>query len=128
MNSFERTCFNLLGHRMKSKRADYVKLRNDLMQARITTPFEAYLATAYVTSVAVGLIFAVIIGFLTYFLRLPEMIVYRGALPAVFVALSDYRLLIGTIVITIFSLAIFGGITYMIFMVYPGISAGDRRR
>ncbi len=128
MNGFERFCFNLLGPRMKAKRADYLKMRNDMMSARMGTPFEAYMATAYVSSVAVGLVAALLIGCVTYLLRVPEMITYRGAVPEFLYALSDYRLLLGTIIITAFSLAIFGGITYLIFLVYPGITAGERRR
>jgi len=128
MNSFERFCFNLIGHGLKEKRGDYISLRNDLMGARITTPFEAYLATAYVSSVAVGLAAAVVIGLLTYLLRVPEMIVYRGAVPGFLYALNDHKMLLGTIVITVISLLVFGGLTYLIFLLYPGIRAGERRR
>jgi len=128
MNSYERLCFNLIGHGLKQKRGDYISLRNDLMGARMNTPFEAYLATAYVSSVAVGLVAAALIGLLTYLLRVPDMIVYRGAVPEVFYALNDYKMLLGTIVITVISLLIFGGITYLIFLLYPGIQAGERRR
>lgn len=94
----------------------------------MNTPFEAYLATAYVSSIAVGLVAAVLIGLLTYFLRVPEMITYRGAVPEFIYALNDYKLIIGTIIITILSLLIFGGIVYLIFLLYPGIQAGERRR
>lgn len=94
----------------------------------MNTPFEAYLATAYISAVVVGLVAAVLIGLLTYLLRIPDMITYRGAVPEVFYALNDYKLLIGTAVITALSLLIFGGITYLIFLLYPGIQAGDRRR
>lgn len=31
-----------------------LSLRNDMVGARMTTPFEAYLATAYVTSIMVS--------------------------------------------------------------------------
>jgi len=128
MNGYERFCFNLIGHNYKAKRADFVSLRNDLVGARMNTPFEAYLATAYISAVVVGLVAAVLIGLLTYLLRIPDMITYRGAVPEVFYALNDYKLLIGTAVITALSLLIFGGITYLIFLLYPGIQAGDRRR
>jgi flagellar protein FlaJ len=128
MNSFERFCFNLIGRRMKKKRADYVSLRNDILGARMRTPFEAYLATAYISSIIVGLLFALVIGVVSWLFRIPEMITYKGALPASIVAFSDYRLIIGTLVLTIFSLLIFGGITYAIFLIYPGIIAGERRR
>ena len=55
MNSYERFCFNLLGKRMKAKREDYSQLRNDIISARLKTPFEVYLSTAFVSSILVGL-------------------------------------------------------------------------
>lgn len=113
---------------MKVKRADYLSLRNDMMGARMKIPFEAYLSTAYVTSILVGLVAALFIGIVSYLLKIPEMIKYQGQLPEFIVALSDLRLLFGTIVIVIFSLCVFGGITYLIYMLYPGILAGERRR
>ncbi|MBN1194981.1 MAG: type II secretion system F family protein [Methanomicrobiaceae archaeon] len=128
MNSYERFCFNIIGNRMKVKRADYLSLRNDMMGARMKIPFEAYLSTAYVTSILVGLVAALFIGIVSYLLKIPEMIKYQGQLPEFIVALSDLRLLFGTIVIVIFSLCVFGGITYLIYMLYPGILAGERRR
>jgi flagellar protein FlaJ len=128
MNSYERFCFNLLGNRMKAKRVDYLSLRKNMMGARMTVPFEAYLSTAYCTSFVVGAIAAVIIGVISYLFRIPEMVKYHGTLPAFIVELSDYRLLFGTIIIFIFSLLVFGGITYLIYLLYPGIVAGERRR
>lgn len=113
---------------MKEKRSNYIDLRNNMMGARMTIPFEAYLATAYVTSIIVGLIAAAIIGIFSWLFRIPEMIEYKGAVPESIYALSDYRLIIGTVVITIFSLLVFGGITYFIYLMLPGIKAGERRR
>ena len=54
MNGYERFCFNLLGRDLKARRGEYIDLRNDLTGARMNTPFEAYLATAYVSSIAVA--------------------------------------------------------------------------
>jgi flagellar protein FlaJ len=128
MNSIERFCFNLLGKRMKAKREDYAQLRNDIISARLKTPFEVYLSTAYVSSVVVGLGAAVVIGFFSWILKLPNLIKYKGAVPGPLVALTPHSLLIGTIIITVFSLLIFGGITYAVFLLYPGLEAGNRRR
>jgi flagellar protein FlaJ len=128
MNSYERFCFNLIGHRLKRKREDYLSLRNDMMGARMTTPFEAFLSTAYVSAFLVGAVTALLIGLFSYVFRVPEMVKYRGTLPEFIVALSDYRLIFGTVVIFLFSLLVFGGITYLIFLFYPGILAGERRR
>lgn len=128
MNGFERFSFNLLGQRAKVKRDEFVELRSDLVQARMKTPFEAYLATAYVSSILVGLVMAFLIGGITYLFNIPSMITYKGALPSFFIGLSEYRLLIGTTLAVILSLLIFGGITYFSFLIYPKVAAGNRRR
>jgi archaeal flagellar protein FlaJ len=128
MNSIERFAFNLLGNRMKAKREEYSQLRNDLISARFKTPFEVYLATAYISAVVVGLGAAAFIGFFSWILKLPTLIKYKGAVPGPLVALSAHSLLIGTVAITIFSLLVFGGLTYAAFIMYPGIEAGNRRR
>jgi archaeal flagellar protein FlaJ len=113
---------------MKAKRDDYVTLRNDLLSARFKTPFEVYLSTAYVSSIIVGLSAALLIGIVTWIFQLPMLIKYNGEVPEIVVGLSAYSLLIGTIFITIFSLLVFGGLTYLVFMLYPGLEAGNRRR
>jgi flagellar protein FlaJ len=113
---------------MKAKRESYVTLRNDLMSARFKTPFEVYLSTAYVSSIVVGLSAALVIGIITWIFQLPTLITYKGEVPEFLVGLSAYSLVIGTIVITIFSLLVFGGLTYLVFMLYPGLEAGNRRR
>jgi flagellar protein FlaJ len=128
MNSYERFCFNLLGKRMKGKRDKYLQLRSDLVSARSTTPFEVYISTALVSSVLVGLGMAVVIGVFTYLLNIPNLILYKGQVPQSIVELSKYSLLLGTIFAIIFSLLFFGGFTYIAFLVYPNIIAGDRRR
>jgi flagellar protein FlaJ len=128
MNSFERVSFNLLGNRMKGKRDEYAQLRNDLISARFKTPFEVYLSTAFVSSILVGFGMAAVIGLITWVLKLPTLIQYKGAVPGFLVALSAHSLVIGTVVITIFSLLVFGGLTYVAFLVYPSIEASNRCR
>ncbi len=128
MNRYQRLCFNLIGERLKEKRDDFLYLRNDMMRARMTVPFEAYLSTAYVTSALVGLIFGVLIGFITYALRLPDRIVYYGSMPDFIVALNPFKALIGGVIVMVLSLIIFGGITYALFLIYPGIMVGERKR
>lgn len=128
MNSYHRFCFKILGERLKKKRAEHVELRNNLLRARITVPFEAYLASAYITSFVVGIVAALVLGIFSYLFRIPEMITYKGTLPDVFIELSEYRLIFGTAAAVVLSLLIFGGLTYVIFIVYPSIHAGERRR
>lgn len=128
MNSYERVCFNILGERMKEKRDDYLFLRNDMMRARMTVPFEAYMSTAYITSVVVGLVFGLLVGFITYILRLPDLLVYYGQVPGFLMALNPFKVLIGAVIVMVVCLLVFGGITYAIFLIYPGIMAGERKR
>lgn len=128
MNSYERFCFNLLGKQMKARREDYAQLRNNLISARLKTPFEVYLSTALVSSAIVGLGAAFFIGLISWLLKLPTLIKYKGAVPSFLVALNPYSLVLGTIFLTIFSLIVFGGITYAIFLFYPAVEAGNRRR
>jgi flagellar protein FlaJ len=128
MNSYERFCFNLLGKRMKGQREQYAQLRSDLISARFKTSFEGYLSTAFVSSVIVGFCAAVVIGLFTWILKLPTLIKYKGSGPGPLVALSVHSLLLGTIGITIFSLLVFGGLTYVAFIMYPGLEAGNRQR
>jgi len=128
MNSFERFCFNLLGRRMKEKREKYSQIRNDLISARMKTPFEVYISTAIVSSVIVGLVTAVCLGLLCWVLKLPYLIKYKGEVPAGALFLSQYGLVLGTIFVFIFSLLVFGGMTYVIFLAYPSVVAGNRRR
>ncbi len=128
MNSYQRFCFKIMGNRLKGKRSEYVDLRNNLLRARITVPFEAYLASAYVTAFIVGIGTALVIGVFSYLLRIPEMISYKGTLPDFLVEMGEYRLILGTGAAIILSLLIFGGLTYVVFLVYPSIHAGERRR
>ena len=128
MNSFERFCFNLLGMRMKAKREQYSMLRNDLISARLKTSFEVYVSTAVVSSVIVGLVSAIALGFFTWFLKLPNLIKYKGDVPSTVLFFSQYSLILGTVFVVIFSLLVFGGITYAVFISYPSVVAGTRRR
>jgi len=128
MNSYERFCFNLLGARVKSSRERYSELRKDLLSARMTIPFEVYLSTAIVTSILVGLLAAVGIGTITFLFQLTKLITYKGTVPDSFLFIAKYSLIFGTIVVTIISLMVFGGITYLIYNLYPSIQAGNRKR
>ncbi|MBN2733961.1 MAG: type II secretion system F family protein [Methanomicrobiaceae archaeon] len=128
MNSYERFCFNILGERIQKKRDDYSTLRNDMLRARMKISFETYLSTAFISSFLVGILMALMIGIITFLLRIPEIIVYRGNLPDLFSELTRYSMIIGTILFIIISFLFFGGMTYAAFLIYPGILAGERKR
>jgi flagellar protein FlaJ len=128
MNSLQRTAFRLLGPYAGKKRDKYAELRNSLLTARMKIPFEVYLSTAYLVSAIVGIVSAVILGFFTWILNIPGMVQYQGAVPEFMFTLSNYSLIIGTILATIISFAVIGGITFVTFLLYPGFVAGNRKR
>ncbi|HUU75038.1 MAG TPA: type II secretion system F family protein [Methanoregulaceae archaeon] len=128
MNSYERIAFHLLGKRAAKKRDKYADLRSNLVIARMKIPFEVYLSTAYMSSAIAGIIGAVMLGFFTYLFNLPGIITYRGAVPEFMFVISQYSLYIGTILAVIISFAVIGGITFILFQVYPSLIAGNRRR
>jgi flagellar protein FlaJ len=128
MNSLQRLSFRLLGAYAGKKRDKYAELRNSLLTARMKVPFEVYLSTAYLISAIVGIVSAVILGFFTWILNIPGMIQYQGAVPEFMFTLSDYSLIIGTILATVISFAVIGGITFVVFLLYPGFVAGNRKR
>jgi len=128
MNSFERFSFNLLGMRMLEKRDRYTQLRKNLISARLKQPFETYLATAYISSLAVGLVGAVIVGMLSWIIRLPSVIMIKMGFANSPILASPSIIILGTILITICTFILFCAITYEIFMVYPAVAAGSRSR
>ena len=128
MNSFERFSFNLLGMRMLEKRDRYTQLRKNLISARLKKPFELYLATAYISSPVVGLVGAVIVGMLSWIIRLPSVIIIKMGFANSPILASPSIIILGTIFVTICTFILFCAITYEIFMVYPAVAAGSRSR
>jgi len=128
MNSYERLCFNLLGRRMKAKREQYAQLRSDLISSRSKTPFEVYISTAIISSLITGLCMTFVLGFITFALDLPNLLIYRIQIPPSLYFLYQYGLVLGTIFVILFSFLFFGGLTYLSFLIYPNIIAGNRRR
>jgi len=128
MNSIQRLAFRLFGIYAGKKRNRYAELRNALLTARMKVPFEVYLSTAYLAAIVVGIIAAVSLGFFTWVFNIPGMVTYRGAAPDFIVSLSENALIFGTILATLISFAVIGGITFVVFLLYPSYVAGNRKR
>ena len=128
MNSFERIAFRLLGKYAGKKRDKYADLRNSLLTARMKVPFEVYLSTAYLASAIIGIVSAILLGALTWLLNIPGMITYQGAVPEFMLTLNQYSLIIGTILAVVISFSVIAGITFVVFLLYPGFVAGNRKR
>jgi flagellar protein FlaJ len=128
MNSFERIAFRLLGKYAGKKRDKYADLRNSLLTARMKVPFEVYLSTAYLASAILGIVSAILLGAFTWIFNIPGMITYQGAVPEFMLTLNQYSLIIGTILAIIISFSVIAGITFVVFLLYPGFVAGNRKR
>lgn len=132
MNSYERFCFSLLGHRLSGRRAKYYDLIENLKSARMGITFEAYLSTAVVSSALAGVICSVLVGLLVFLLNIPNMITVRANMPAEMAAtINQYAslyLIVGTVIAGIVSFVVFAGFTYLVYLIYPSIVAGGRRR
>ncbi len=128
MNSFQRIAFRLLGKYAGRKRDKYSDLRNSLLTARMKIPFEVYLSTAYLASSVIGIVSAILLGTVTWLFDVPGMITYQGEVPEVLLSLNQYSLIIGTLLATIISFAVVAGITFVVFLLYPGFVSGNRKR
>jgi flagellar protein FlaJ len=91
-------------------------------------PFEVYLSTAYLGSILAGILSAVFLSLVTWALNIPGMITYRGAAPDFIITLSQHALILGTILAAVMSFAVIGGITFLVFLLYPVYIAGNRKR
>ena len=132
MNSYERFCFNLLGSRILDKREKYYDLISNLRSARMGISFEAYLATAMVTSAIVGIVGSILGALIVYLLNIPALITFKGNIPVDIATginqFSVYSLILGTLVAGFVSFIVFAGGTYLVLLIYPSFVAGSRRR
>ena len=93
---------------------------------------KAYLAAATVSSALAGVIGSVLVAIIVYVLNIPRLITFKGNIPTEIATginqFAVYSLIGGTIAAGIVSFIIFGGLTYLTYLIYPSIKAGTRRR
>jgi len=122
--------FVLFGDRMKEKQASYKDLRRHLRQARIPISYEMYLSGAIFYSIVAGLLGAILGLIISY------LLVYTIGLPAGLTKLTispslewllKYRNLFLSLFIVVLLSIVLGGITYVLFLIYPQFRAGERK-
>ncbi len=130
LSLFKKIPFVLLGDRMKAKKSKYANLQLKLKQARIPTSYEMYISNAIFYSIVSGLIGAILGLFTTYIVLLvvglPDKLTKLTFGPST-AWILDYKELIVAFFIIIVLTALFGGITYALFMLYPGFQASERK-
>lgn len=122
--------FVLLGDRMKAHKDRFRDLRIAMRQARIPMSYEMYLSNAVFYSIIAGLVGAFMGMLLAYMVvsvvGLPPQITHLKFTPSTAWMLK-YKDISISIFIVVFLTVLLGGITYMLFLVYPGFRAGERK-
>ncbi len=122
--------FFLMGERMKKHRDEYQDLRLAMKRARIPMSYEMYISNAIFYSTIVALIGAFIGLIISYivlkFVKLPSRLTHLTFTPST-EWLIQYRELSIAFFIIIFLALFLGGITYFLFLIYPGFKAGERK-
>lgn len=122
--------FVLLGDKMKERKEHYRDLRMAMKRARIPMSYEMYISNAIFYSTIIGLIGAflglILAYIVTTIVKLPEKITHLTFSPST-AWLLEYRNISIAIFIVLFLTLLFGGITYVLFLIYPAFMAGERK-
>jgi len=118
--------FVLLGDKMKERKEQYRDLRMSMKRARIPMSYEMYISNAIFYSTITGLIGAILGLILAYIVttvaKLPDRLTHLTFSPST-AWLLEYRNISIAIFIVIFLTLLFGGITYVLFLIYPAFMA-----
>lgn len=122
--------FFLLGEKIKARKEQFRDMRMSLRQARIPISYEMYLSNAVFYSVIAGIFGGILGSIIAYVIvaivGLPDQITH-----ITFSESTAWMLRYKTISISIFIVLFLGGlfgiITYMLFLMYPGFRAGERK-
>lgn len=122
--------FVLLGDRMKAQKDKFRDLRMALRQARIPISYEMYISNAVFYSSVAGVIGAILGLLIAYIIvaivGLPGRITHLTFTPET-AWMLQYKAISLSILIVLFLGGLFGIITYMLFLLYPGFRAGERK-
>jgi hypothetical protein len=122
--------FVLLGDKIKEKKGSYANLQIQLKQARIPISYEMYISNAIFYSLLCGIAGAILGVLVAY------TVVSVIGLPAQITQLTfnsstawllQFKELFIALFIIVFSTISLGGVTYALFMMYPGFQASERK-
>ncbi|WP_244603641.1 type II secretion system F family protein [Methanococcoides sp. AM1] len=127
---FKKIPFALLGDRIKARKEKYAHLQVQLFQARVPLSYEMYVSNAIFYSVlccVIGLILGLFLSHVVVNLvGLPATITNLELSTSTSWILQFKSLFIGFLITVLFAI-ILGGVTYGMFMLYPGFKAGERK-
>ena len=130
LNVLKKIPFVILGEKIKEKKESYANLQMQLKQARIPMSYEMYISNAIFYSLLCGIAGA-ILGLLVAYtvvsvIGLPEQITQLTFTSST-AWLLEFKELFIALFIIVFSTFSLGGVTYALFMMYPGFQASERK-
>ncbi|MBU3968369.1 MAG: type II secretion system F family protein [Euryarchaeota archaeon] len=127
----KRLPFFLIGDKIKARMEKFERLRTSLRQARIPMSYEIYISNAIFYSLIAGIVGALIGLLFAYIVvsvvGLPERLT-RLTFSESTAWLLGFRNISISLFIMVFLTALFGGITYGLFLLYPAFQAGERKQ
>jgi len=127
----KRLPFFLIGDKIKARQGKFENLRTSLRQARIPMSYEIYISNAMFYSLIAGIVGALIGLIFAYIIvsvvGLPERLTHLTFSEST-AWLLGFRNIAISFLIMIFLTALFGGITYGLFLLYPAFQAGERKQ
>jgi flagellar protein FlaJ len=127
----KRLPFLLIGDKIKARQEKFEGLRISLRQARIPMSYEIYISNAIFYSLIAGIVGALIGLLFAYIVvsvvGLPVRLTHLTFSEST-AWLLGFRNIGISLVIMVFLTALFGGITYGLFLLYPAFQAGERKQ
>ena len=130
LNILKKIPLVILGDKIKEKKGSYANLQIQLKQARIPISYEMYISNAIFYSLLCGITGAILGLFMAYtiisVIGLPAQITQLTFSQSTAWLLQFKELFIALLII-VFSTISLGGVTYALFLMYPGFQASERR-
>lgn len=127
----KRLPFFLIGDKIKARQGKFENLRISLRQARVPMSYEIYVSNAMFYSLIAGIVGALIGLLFAYIVvsvvGLPDRLTHLTFNQST-AWLLKFRNIGISFFIMIFLTALFGGITYGLFLIYPAFQAGERKQ
>ncbi|WP_321430647.1 type II secretion system F family protein [uncultured Methanolobus sp.] len=120
--------YNLFGKYYEKKRIDYFGLRHDLLKNRADMAYDVYMSGALLSSILCALSALLGVSFLFLALGVPEVKPTRIMLPGWMAPYLQYKSIVLGVFFGILLTAVVFLIVYKLFVLYPSIMAGDRKR
>lgn len=120
--------YNLFGKYFESKRLEYFGLRHNLLKNRQDMRYDMYLSGALMSAIVASISTLALFLLIITIFGVPEFQATRLTFPLWFAPYLEYKSIVFGLVGSLFVLLLTFIIVYKLFIIYPIIVAGDRKR